>query len=244
MASYYRDLRLHGKHIIFNVEAMVNLGIPVWKFFFLGHVGPFCNLHEEVFIEENKYPLIPPTTINFGISHDDKERGAEIWCLFMYDTILSMNKRALSTTDDSTIVFGSHTHTQSYLTTKKMTPEMRESENINVMYLCGLLRDEMSAVIQRLRFVFLEKAKHPSTQLTMPKDWGMERDFIRELRTSHIYHLVVKPVLDASRNEKNKPEPTYKLEKHFRNNINDSSKNAPLASVNYIMESALFAIFS
>jgi hypothetical protein len=31
------------------------------------------------------------------------------------------------------------------------------------------------------------------------------------------------------------------LEKHFRANINDSSKNAPLASVNFIMESALFA---
>ena len=88
MASYYRDLRLHGKHIIFNVQAMVNLGIPVWHFFFLGHVGPFCNLHEVVYIEDNKYPWIPPTTINFGISHTKKELGAEVWCLFMYDTCL------------------------------------------------------------------------------------------------------------------------------------------------------------
>ena len=40
MASYYRDLRLHGKHIIFNVEAMVNLGIPVWHFFSLDMWDP------------------------------------------------------------------------------------------------------------------------------------------------------------------------------------------------------------
>ena len=75
----------------------------------------------------------------------------------------------------------------------------------------------------------------------MPQDWGKERDFIRELRKINLYFNVVKPVLDASRHEKNKPEPTYKLEKHFRANINDNSKNAPLASINFIMESALFA---
>ena len=57
-----------------------------------------------------------------------------------------MNKRALTTTDDSTIVFGSHTHTHSYLHIVKMTTETQESEFTVVMYLCGLLRDQMSVV--------------------------------------------------------------------------------------------------
>jgi hypothetical protein len=60
MASHYRDLRLHDKHTLFNVESMVSMGIPVWFFFFLGHTGPFCNLFDLHDPEENKYPLIYP----------------------------------------------------------------------------------------------------------------------------------------------------------------------------------------
>ena len=164
-----------------------------------------------------------------------------MWCLFMYDTILSMNKRTLTTTDDSTIVYGSHTHSHAYLHVEEMTKEMEISKFTIVMYLCGLLRYEMSAVIQRLRCVSLQTAKHPKTQLSLPSDWGQERDFVKELRTRSLYLNVVKHVLDTSRKEKNKPEPMYKLEKQFRSNINDKSKNAPLASVNFILEYALFA---
>ena len=46
LASHFRDLRLHGKHTVFNFEAMVKNGIPMWYFFFLGYTGPFCNLHD------------------------------------------------------------------------------------------------------------------------------------------------------------------------------------------------------
>ena len=243
LASHFRDLRLHGKHTVFNFEAMVKKGIPMWYFFFLGYTGPFCNLHDLPEAKDNKYPLIESPEARIGISHSTKQLGPEVWCLFMYDTILAVNKRALISTDESTILYGAHTHTQAYLQVETMTEEMALSEEAIVIYWCFLLRAQMRVVLERLRFVYLQTSKHPQTNISLPTFWGTggERSILEAMSEKAIYKNAVRPVLDASRKEKHKPESTYRLEKHFRENINDISKYAPLEPYGFILESPVFS---
>ncbi len=243
LASHYRDLRLHDKHTLFNLEAMVGKGIPVWYYLFLGFTGPFANLHNFEDNQENNYPLLEEVTSRIGIKHPNGALGSEVWCLFMYDAILSINKRALITTEDNTIQFGSHTHTHAYLQVKDLSDTMTQSEYSVVFYLCMLLRGEMRLVVERLRYVYLQATTHPQTQFSFPPEWGVpgKTTLLNQMTTNVNFQNAVKPVLDASKKARNKPEPMYRLEKQFRANINDRSKYDPLELSDYILESPVFA---
>jgi hypothetical protein len=94
-----------------------------------------------------------------------------------------------------------------------------------------------------LRYVYLKTAKHPQTQLSFPPQWGAIGDtLLRQIIANVNFKNAVKPVLDASKKAKNKPEPGYRLEKQFRANINDRTKYAPLELSGYILESPVFAM--
>ena len=83
-------------------------------------------------------PLLDSPDSRIGITHMEKERGAEVWCLFMYDIILSLNKRALNNVEN-TILFGGHVHTHAYLDVDILSKEMIQSEYGIITFWCLLL---------------------------------------------------------------------------------------------------------
>jgi hypothetical protein len=103
---------------------MVKKEIPLWYIYFFGYTGPFCNLHDL-----HQYPLLESPTAQIRIVHMDRNVGTEVWCLLMYDTILSVNKQTLIKTEKLTIQFGSHCHSHAYLQVESLNNQMAVSKH-------------------------------------------------------------------------------------------------------------------
>jgi hypothetical protein len=233
LASRYRDLRLKKEHSLFNFEKMVLHGVPIFHFMLLGSDGPFGKLYKLDKEDDYVYPLLEQDPRSGFYSKAADCQGSSAWCLFVYDTILSVNGRSLKHADMVVPFLGLYCHSDHVLKTDK--PLNADEATLNEsLYL--LLRAEMRITIERLRFLYLDNG-----DIDIPHNWGG----VSEAHTTYLsrppFTTLVQPLLTRNQKFRIKKASSYKEEKQYRLNMMDSAYET-LTDTAHILQSPKLAM--
>jgi hypothetical protein len=242
LASRYRDLRLDSKHRLFNYEEMVKRGTPVVHLLILALDGPFGSILSinEDFTSTIPYGFIQRDQREMFYSNMDNN-GAEAWCMFMYDTMLSTNSKSLCVVETpDPLTLGKHGHTRAYLQANPLTELMQSSESAFLTCVYMLLREEMVLTVERLRYFYLYNL-NKGQAVMCPSRWGMVSEMHKSLMESTTYKQEIGPMLAFTYNEKYKVHHLYKSELNQRLHINDVANYEALSPATNILESAEIA---
>ena len=216
LASRYRDLRLHGEHLLFNFEKMVLHGVPIFHFMLLGAEGPFGKLHKLDSKVDFVYPLLERDP-RFGFYNNGHScQGPSAWCLFVYDTILSLNGKSLLHDDKVVPLLGLYCHSDRVLRTPEGTQQSDDQEHSITDSLYLLLRAEMRITIERLRFLYLDNA-----DIVIPLNWGGVSDAHKSYVSRAPFTTLVQPLFERNQ-ARRKRATNYTKERQYRTNIFDS----------------------
>jgi hypothetical protein len=143
LASRYRDLRLAEKHLLFNFKKMVEHGVPIQHMLLLGWEGPFGPLHSMDSKKDFVFKRIDKDPRTCFYNNDKDSQGALAWCIFMYDTILSLDGKSCLKDEMNEPFLGLICHTDVFFKKKKLSKKQYEDKIKVTSCLYQILRLEM-----------------------------------------------------------------------------------------------------
>jgi hypothetical protein len=118
-------------------------GVPIFHLMLLGAEGPFGELHKMDSEKDYMYHLLDQSVLTGFYHNGNGWQGPSAWCLFVYDTILSLNGKSLLKSGLGSQYLGLYCHYNNVRTnTVGWTSKNEESEITNSLYY--LLHVEMS----------------------------------------------------------------------------------------------------